>query len=215
MCRGWHPASISVVWQWERRLHSLVYSADRVYTNTKGLLPSNERVYKTYSLFLMVVMGCGIIIILLEVASTISSMGWVRSTSLCKCITSPNFFALRIQPKQRRIGPRWRTRCKRLEKGCALIQEQSTVQLTFLCLQRFEWYLGGLQGYLMWYEYRSLGTTFWSDNFPTYSLRLTSRIFKMQHGHRRNVFNFPLRPDLRLFVRVDITHIKSSPEKEG
>ena len=63
-------------------------------------------------------------------------------------------------------------------------------------------------------ESSSLGTTFWSDNCPTYSLHLTSRILTMQHGCGRNILNFPLHPDLRPFAGVDITHIKSRPDKE-
>ena len=67
----------------------------------------------------------------------------------------------------------------------------------------------------MWFESSSLGTIFWSDNYPTYSLHHTSRIFTMRHGRGRFVLNFPLHPDLRPFAKVDITHTESRPDKEG
>ena len=61
----------------------MVQSVDSVDTDTQLFLPYNERVHETNSLLLVVGMGCGIIILILEMAPTISSMGSGRSTSLC------------------------------------------------------------------------------------------------------------------------------------
>ena len=63
-----HPVALWDSWFY------ISWKADRVDTDTQGFLPSNQRVYETYTQFIMVGMGCGIIIILLEVASTKLSM---------------------------------------------------------------------------------------------------------------------------------------------
>ena len=60
----------------------MVQSADSVDTNPKRLIPSNERLHETNRRLLVVGMGCRIIVILLEMAPTISSMGSGSSTSL-------------------------------------------------------------------------------------------------------------------------------------
>ena len=61
------------------------------------------------------------------------------------------------------------------------------------CLpQRVELYSDGIQRHLMRFKPSSLGTTFWSSNFPAYSSRLTSNIFIMQYGRGINVLELPI-----------------------
>ena len=67
----------------------MVQSAEIIDSNPQRFLPSDDIVHETNSQFLMMGMGCEIIIIFLEIDQTISVMGSGRSTSLCDRQVSP------------------------------------------------------------------------------------------------------------------------------
>ena len=112
--RSQHPDTISVICQWENLLHLMVQSAERVDTNTIGFLLSNESVHETNSQYLLVGIVFMIIIILWKWPQIYQAWDHEGQPHYAIETPPPNFCVFRIDPKQSSIGPRLRTRWKRL-----------------------------------------------------------------------------------------------------
>ena len=172
----------------------MVQSAERVDTNTQGFLLSNDRGYETNIRLLVVGMGCGIIIILLRMAPTIPIMGLGRSTSLCNR-QFPQFLRPQDPSKTEEDITNTKKKVNKVRKR-VYIEPGTVPSLThmFYVQKGLNNISDGTQPELMQFEPSSLVTIFWPANCPAYLLRLTFRIFKMQHGRGRNVLELPPQP---------------------
>ena len=67
----------------------------------------------------------------------------------------------------------------------------------------------------MRFESSSMGTKFWPTNCPPYSFALLPGYSQWDMDMGEILLKYPLQTDLRLLAGVDITDIKSRPDKEG